>query len=92
MTDSPGNGPEVAFDVDAAQALLDEVTAPWVRELGLRIVEISPTQSRFHLPFAGALTPIIPKTFIGITILPALSVYLRMERLTPKKWTVVSVK
>ena len=56
MTDSPGNGPEVAFDVDAAQALLDEVTAPWVRELGLRIVEIGPTQSRFHLPLSDALT------------------------------------
>ena len=56
MTDSPGNGPEVAFDVDAAQALLDEVTAPWVRELGLRDGEIGPTQSRFHLPFGDALT------------------------------------
>ena len=55
MTDSPGNGPEVAFDVDAAQALLDEVTAPWVRELGLRVVEIGPMRSRFHLPFGAAL-------------------------------------
>ena len=56
MTDSSGNGPEVAFDVDAAQALLDEVTAPWVRELGLQVVEIGRTRSRFHLPFGGALT------------------------------------
>ena len=56
MTDSSGNGPEVAFDVDAAQALLDEVTAPWVRELGLRVVEIGPMRSRFHLPFGDALT------------------------------------
>jgi len=56
MTDSPGNGPEVAFDVDAAQALLNEVTAPWVRELGLRVVEIGPKRSRFHLPFGDALT------------------------------------
>ena len=56
MTNSAGKGPEVAFDVDAAQALLDEVTAPWVRELGLRVVEVGPTQSRFHLPFGDALT------------------------------------
>ena len=55
MTDSPGNGPVVAFDVDAAQALLDEVTATWVRELGLRVVEIGPTRSHFHLPFGDAL-------------------------------------
>ena len=56
MTYSSGTGPEVAFDVDAAQALLDEVTAPWVRELGLRVVEIGPMRSRFHLPFGDALT------------------------------------
>ena len=56
MTDSSGNGPEAAFGVDAAQALLDEVTAPWVRELGLRVVEIGPTRSHFHLPFGNALT------------------------------------
>ena len=56
MTDSSVNGPEAAFGVDAAQALLDEVTAPWVRELGLRVVEIGPTQSLFHLPFGDALT------------------------------------
>jgi len=56
MTDSSGNGPEAAFGVDAAQALLDEVTAPWVRGLGLRVVEIGPTRSRFHLPSGDALT------------------------------------
>ena len=56
MTDSPGKGFEVAFDVDAAQALLDEVTAPWVRALGVRVVEIGPTRARFHLPFGDALT------------------------------------
>ena len=27
-----------------------------MRELGLRVVEIGPTQSRFHLPFGDALT------------------------------------
>ena len=56
MTGRAGNGPDAAFDVAAAQALLDEVTAPWVRELGLRVVEISPARSRFHLPFGEALT------------------------------------
>ena len=56
MTGSSGNGPDAVFDVAAAQALLDEVTAPWVRALGLRVVEIGPARSRFHLPFGEALT------------------------------------
>ena len=56
MTQSSGDGADTAFDVAAAQALLDEVTAPWVRDLGLRVVEIGPSCSRFHLPFGTALT------------------------------------
>ena len=56
MTQSSGDGADAAFDVAAAQALLDEVTAPWVRDLGLRVVEIKPSCSRFHLPFGEALT------------------------------------
>ena len=56
MTQSSGDGADAAFDVAAAQAPLDEVTAPWVRDLGLRVVEIKPSCSRFHLPFGEALT------------------------------------
>jgi len=52
-----GNEPsEGAFDVAAAQALIDEVTAPWVRDLELRVMAISPAQSCFHLPFSDRLT------------------------------------
>ena len=56
MSDSDTSLPKPAFDTAAAQALLDEVTAPWVRHLGLRVAAVSPTQSRFFLPFSDDLT------------------------------------
>jgi len=56
MADRSGIGADAAFDVAAAQALLDEVTAPWVRDLGLQVVDIGPFRSHFHLPFGDALT------------------------------------
>ena len=46
----------VAFDVAAAAALLADVTAPWVRDLGLEVTEITQSQSRFFLPFSDGLT------------------------------------
>ena len=45
-----------AFDTAAAAELLDDVTAPWVRDLGLKVTEITPSQSRFFLPFSDRLT------------------------------------
>ena len=45
-----------AFDAAAAAALLADVTAPWVRDLGLEVTEITPSQSRFFLPFSDRLT------------------------------------
>jgi len=56
MSDSDTAMPKPAFDAIAAQALLDEVTAPWVHHLGLRVIAVSPTQSRFYLPFSDGLT------------------------------------
>ena len=55
MTDSSGNGPEAAFDVDAAQALLDEV----IGALGARAGPGGRDRSdavTLHLPFGDALT------------------------------------
>ena len=52
--DSPASS--VAFDAAAASALLADVTAPWVRDLGLEVTEITPSQSRFFLPFSDRLT------------------------------------
>ena len=52
--DNPASS--VAFDVAAAAALLADVTAPWVRDLGLEVTEITPSQSRFFLPFSDRLT------------------------------------
>ena len=46
----------VAFDEAAAAALLADVTAPWVRDLGLKVTEITPSKSRFFLPFSDRLT------------------------------------
>ena len=46
----------VVFDAAAAAALLADVTAPWVRDLGLEVTEITPSQSRFFLPFSDRLT------------------------------------
>ena len=46
----------VAFDAVAAAALLADVTAPWVRDLGLEVTEITPSRSRFFLPFSDRLT------------------------------------
>jgi uncharacterized protein (TIGR00369 family) len=45
-----------SFDVAAAAALLADVTAPWVRDLGLEVVSIGRTQSVFFLPFSDRLT------------------------------------
>ena len=56
MSDSDTALSNPAFDVAAAQALLDQVTAPWVRHLGLCVIAVSPTQSRFFLPFSDDLT------------------------------------
>ena len=56
MPDTDKAAPEGAFDRSAAQALLDEVTAPWVRDLGLQVTAVAPAQSRFHLPFSDRLT------------------------------------
>ena len=56
MSDFDKAAPDGAFDAAAAQALLDEVTAPWVRDLGLRVTSVSPSQSCFYLPFSDALT------------------------------------
>jgi uncharacterized protein (TIGR00369 family) len=44
------------FDIEAATALLAEVTAPWVQELGLTVTSITPQNSQFHLPFSPRLT------------------------------------
>ena len=52
--DNPASS--VAFDTAAAAALLADVTAPWVRDLGLEVTEITPSQSRFFLPFSDRLT------------------------------------
>ena len=52
--DNPASS--VAFDVAAAAALLDDVTAPWVRDLGLEVTKITPSQSCFFLPFSDRLT------------------------------------
>ena len=56
MSDTEQDAAEAPFDAAAAQALLDEVTAPWVRALGLRVTSVSPAQSRFFLPFSDSLT------------------------------------
>ena len=56
MSETDKAAPEGAFDRSAAQALLDEVTAPWVRDLGLRVTSVGAAQSRFHLPFSDRLT------------------------------------
>lgn len=56
MADTNQDAPQDTFDTAAAQALLDEVTAPWVRDLGLQVTSVSPVQSRFFLPFSNRLT------------------------------------
>ncbi len=56
MSDIDRDVPDGAFDTAAAQALLDDVTAPWVRDLGLRVTSIAPARSHFHLPFSDRLT------------------------------------
>ena len=43
-------------DAAAAAALLADVTAPWVRDLGLEVKEIGRAQSHFVLPFSDQLT------------------------------------
>ena len=53
------NKPETTadeFDAAAAAALLADVTAPWVRDLGLKVKEIGRAQSHFFLPFSDQLT------------------------------------
>ena len=56
MSDTTTPAPEGAFDTAAAQALLDEVTAPWVRDLGLRVTVVSPSRCSLFLPFSDRLT------------------------------------
>jgi uncharacterized protein (TIGR00369 family) len=56
MSDTDRDAPEETFNAAAAQALLDEVTAPWVRDLGLRVISVSAMQSCFFLPFSDRLT------------------------------------
>ena len=53
------NKPEASadeFDVSAAAELLADVTAPWVRDLGLEVTNIGRVQSHFFLPFSDQLT------------------------------------
>ena len=53
------NKPETTadeFDAAAAAALLADVTAPWVRDLGLEVKEVGRAQSHFFLPFSDQLT------------------------------------
>ena len=56
QTEAHNPASPVVFDVTAAAALLADVTAPWVRDLGLEVTEITPSQSRFFLPFSDRLT------------------------------------
>ena len=56
MSETGKEAPEGTFDVAAAQALLDEVTAPWVRNLELRVTSVSPARSCFHLQCRDRLT------------------------------------
>ena len=44
------------FTAADATALLAEVTAPWVQELRLQVVAVTPEISSFHLPFSDRLT------------------------------------
>ena len=56
MMDGSETGVETVFDRVAAQALLDDVTAPWVRDLGLEVITVTPGRSCFFLPFSDRLT------------------------------------
>ena len=49
-------GPPPEFNSAAATVLLADVTAPWVRDLGLEVTAIAPAQSHFFLPFSDQLT------------------------------------
>lgn len=44
------------FDAAAARALLNDVFAPWVQDLGLTIEEISGQRAVLKLPFSARLT------------------------------------
>ena len=55
MSETGKEAPEGTFDVAAAQALRDEVTAPWVRDLELRVTSVSPARCCFHLPVSDKL-------------------------------------
>ncbi len=46
---------EMQFGPDEAQALVAETFAPWVAELGLRLVEAGPDRALLHLPADGRL-------------------------------------
>ena len=54
MTNNEVDTPE--FTAADATALLAEVTAPWVQELGLQVVAVTSEISSFHLPFSPRLT------------------------------------
>jgi acyl-coenzyme A thioesterase PaaI-like protein len=43
------------FDLAAARALLGEVFAPWVRELGLEVVALGKDEATLRLPFSERL-------------------------------------
>lgn len=46
----------VTFGINEAEALLGEVFAPWVRDLKLEIVTITPEEVVLRLPFSDRLT------------------------------------
>lgn len=43
------------MELAAAQTMLDEIVAPWMRQLNLQIVRMGPTESEMRLPFDHAL-------------------------------------
>ncbi|WP_150696356.1 PaaI family thioesterase [Pandoraea terrae] len=43
------------MELAAAQKMLDEMVAPWVRQLNLQVVNTGKTQSEMRLPFDAAL-------------------------------------
>ncbi|MET0604898.1 MAG: PaaI family thioesterase [Beijerinckiaceae bacterium] len=46
----------MSFDLPAARVLLDNVFAPWVQDLALEIVAVSPEKAVLRMPFSPRLT------------------------------------
>ena len=44
------------FDIERARALLQEVFAPWVTDLGLRLESMAPDEVTMRLPYGDRLT------------------------------------